>query len=296
MDRRRAARRRGAARCTAMKFGALPVVRDGRLVGILTDTDLLRCLVDLLARGGLTATRGRGRRDLLRRLRAAVRRPGGGLVPATCRRASPWTLLPPLAARQRPRRGRRARPAHRARCSTPGTTSRCTAAPRPAGGGTAAWLDGGRARFAGRRPAARAVARARVRRGGVLPPAAPRGGLARAGRASCAGSPRRAVLVDYPTRRSVNAVGGAAVRREEGRGGRHAAVHGVPGRGRRGGVRGPRLPRHRAPPRVLPAHGPSPGAGRGPARPRLEAAARGPGPRPRARARRSILRAERHDG
>ena len=34
------------------KFGALPVVRDGRLVGILTDTDVLRCLVDLLAHGG----------------------------------------------------------------------------------------------------------------------------------------------------------------------------------------------------------------------------------------------------
>ena len=34
------------------KFGALPVLRDGRLVGILTDTDILRCLVDLLAQGG----------------------------------------------------------------------------------------------------------------------------------------------------------------------------------------------------------------------------------------------------
>jgi CBS domain-containing protein len=35
-----------------MKFGALPVTRDGRLVGILTDSDLLRCLVDLFAHGG----------------------------------------------------------------------------------------------------------------------------------------------------------------------------------------------------------------------------------------------------
>jgi acetoin utilization protein AcuB len=35
-----------------MKFGALPVLRDGRLVGILTDTDILRCLVDLLVQGG----------------------------------------------------------------------------------------------------------------------------------------------------------------------------------------------------------------------------------------------------
>lgn len=35
-----------------MKFGALPVTRDGRLVGILTDSDLLRCLIDLLAHGG----------------------------------------------------------------------------------------------------------------------------------------------------------------------------------------------------------------------------------------------------
>ena len=35
-----------------MKFGALPVTRDGRLVGILTDSDLMRCLIDLLAHGG----------------------------------------------------------------------------------------------------------------------------------------------------------------------------------------------------------------------------------------------------
>jgi acetoin utilization protein AcuB len=35
-----------------MKFGALPVTRDGRLVGILTDSDLLRCLVDLFNHGG----------------------------------------------------------------------------------------------------------------------------------------------------------------------------------------------------------------------------------------------------
>jgi len=35
-----------------MKFGALPVTRDGRLVGIVTDSDLLRCLIDLLAHGG----------------------------------------------------------------------------------------------------------------------------------------------------------------------------------------------------------------------------------------------------
>jgi len=35
-----------------MKLGALPVTRDGRLVGILTDSDLLRCLIDLLAHGG----------------------------------------------------------------------------------------------------------------------------------------------------------------------------------------------------------------------------------------------------
>jgi acetoin utilization protein AcuB len=35
-----------------MKFGALPVTRDGRLVGILTDSDLMRCLIDLFAHGG----------------------------------------------------------------------------------------------------------------------------------------------------------------------------------------------------------------------------------------------------
>jgi acetoin utilization protein AcuB len=34
------------------KFGALPVVREGRLVGILTDSDLIRCLADLLEQGG----------------------------------------------------------------------------------------------------------------------------------------------------------------------------------------------------------------------------------------------------
>ena len=34
------------------KFGALPVLRGGRLVGILTDSDLLGCLVDLMAQGG----------------------------------------------------------------------------------------------------------------------------------------------------------------------------------------------------------------------------------------------------
>ena len=34
------------------KFGALPVLRGGRLVGILTDSDLLGCLVDLMAHGG----------------------------------------------------------------------------------------------------------------------------------------------------------------------------------------------------------------------------------------------------
>jgi CBS domain-containing protein len=34
------------------KFGALPVVADGRLVGILTDVDLMRCLEGLLSRRG----------------------------------------------------------------------------------------------------------------------------------------------------------------------------------------------------------------------------------------------------
>ena len=34
------------------KFGGLPVLRDGRLVGILTDTDILRCMVELLVQGG----------------------------------------------------------------------------------------------------------------------------------------------------------------------------------------------------------------------------------------------------
>ncbi len=34
------------------KYGALPVVSDGRLVGILTDSDLIRGLVELLRHGG----------------------------------------------------------------------------------------------------------------------------------------------------------------------------------------------------------------------------------------------------
>ena len=34
------------------KFGALPVLREGRLVGILTDNDLVRCVVELLTPAG----------------------------------------------------------------------------------------------------------------------------------------------------------------------------------------------------------------------------------------------------
>ena len=34
------------------KFGALPVLNGNRLVGILTDSDLLGCLADLLEQGG----------------------------------------------------------------------------------------------------------------------------------------------------------------------------------------------------------------------------------------------------
>jgi acetoin utilization protein AcuB len=34
------------------KYGALPVLRDGRLVGILTDNDLLRVLVEILEQAG----------------------------------------------------------------------------------------------------------------------------------------------------------------------------------------------------------------------------------------------------
>ena len=34
------------------KFGALPVLRDGQLVGIVTDSDLIGCLADLLRQGG----------------------------------------------------------------------------------------------------------------------------------------------------------------------------------------------------------------------------------------------------
>jgi len=34
------------------KFGALPVLRDGKVIGIITDSDLVRCLVGLLGQGG----------------------------------------------------------------------------------------------------------------------------------------------------------------------------------------------------------------------------------------------------
>ena len=34
------------------KFGALPVLRDGRVCGMLTDTDLIHCLTELLTHGG----------------------------------------------------------------------------------------------------------------------------------------------------------------------------------------------------------------------------------------------------
>ena len=34
------------------KFGGLPVLRDGKLVGIVTDADLLVCLSELLTQGG----------------------------------------------------------------------------------------------------------------------------------------------------------------------------------------------------------------------------------------------------
>lgn len=34
------------------KFGALPVTSDGRLAGILTDSDAIRCLVDLMSHSG----------------------------------------------------------------------------------------------------------------------------------------------------------------------------------------------------------------------------------------------------
>ena len=34
------------------KFGAMPVLRDGKLIGIVTDSDLVGCLVGLLNQGG----------------------------------------------------------------------------------------------------------------------------------------------------------------------------------------------------------------------------------------------------
>ena len=71
---------------------------------------------------------------------------------------------------------------------------------------------------------------------------------------------RIAVVVDYPTRRSVNAVSGAALRPQAGRRGRHAAVHGLRRPRDRGGLRGARLRAHRPPAAVRPADGALPGA------------------------------------
>jgi acetoin utilization protein AcuB len=39
--------------CLRHAIGALPVLRDGTLVGIITETDLLRALRDVLAAGGI---------------------------------------------------------------------------------------------------------------------------------------------------------------------------------------------------------------------------------------------------
>ena len=36
----------------SMKYGGVPVLDGHRLVGILTDTDLIACLVELLSHGG----------------------------------------------------------------------------------------------------------------------------------------------------------------------------------------------------------------------------------------------------
>ena len=74
-------------------------------------------------------------------------------------------------------------------------------------------VDAGRARFQAGDLLRAALAGPRVRRRARLPPAAPRRATGASWWPSCAGWPRRAVIVDYPTRRSVNAVAGRAVRR-----------------------------------------------------------------------------------
>ena len=47
-----------ARRMLSDRVSALPVVQDGRLVGIVTETDLLRVLSDLPAQASVTATPG----------------------------------------------------------------------------------------------------------------------------------------------------------------------------------------------------------------------------------------------
>ena len=73
----------------------------------------------------------------------------------------------------------------------------------------------------------------------------------------------RAVIVDYPTRRSINAVAAPLFGAEEARRGRHAAVRRLRGRRGRGGVRRPGVPGRRSAPAVRGPHGPAPRAARG---------------------------------
>ena len=67
-------------------------------------------------------------------------------------------------------------------------------------------------------------AAARVRRRAGLSPAAPRRAAGASWWPSCAGWRRRAVIVDYPTRRSINAMAAPLFGLKKRRGGRHAAV------------------------------------------------------------------------
>ena len=172
--------------------------------------------------------RARTRTSRPRRTRYALRFRGavGALVPGACRRArrsSCWRRSRARACST----SAAATASSRARSRTPATRSRCTAAMngcrdargRP-GRGRAGPLRVGR-------PAARAVCRT-ARSTSCCRSACCRTSAAwQALVGELCRLAARAVVVDYPTRRSVNAFAGAALRREEGRRGRHAAVRGL---------------------------------------------------------------------
>ena len=81
------------------------------------------CLVDLLGAAEADgARRGRRRRDLVRRLRAALRRARWAPGSSRCRRAPPWTCSRPWPRAHASSTWAAATASSRAPCSTPATT------------------------------------------------------------------------------------------------------------------------------------------------------------------------------